>query len=282
MNKLNDFFELIKFSHTIFALPFALISMLISAGGLPDIKTIFWLLIAMVIARSTAMAFNRLIDRKTDGLNPRTMSRHLPTGKLRLWEVVIFIMLTASLFIFSSSMLNKLALLLSPLALAIIYFYSWTKYFTSWSHLFLGLSLSIAPVGACVAVSGKITLESLILGAAVIFWVAGFDILYACQDYEFDKKQGLYSIVVRYGIKRALSISLAFHIIMAVLLILFGIVARLGVIYLAGVIITGLLIIYQHRLVKPDDISKVNTAFWTANGIISIILMLATYVDFYL
>ncbi|MBI2447335.1 MAG: UbiA family prenyltransferase [Candidatus Omnitrophica bacterium] len=275
MNKVKYFFEAIKFSHTLFALPFALISMLISAGGLPDIKTIFWLLIAMVSARSTAMAFNRLIDIKIDGLNPRTMSRHLPTGKLRLWEVVIFVLLTASLFIFSSSMLNRLALFLSPIALAIIYFYSYTKYFTSWSHLFLGLSLSIAPVGACVAVSGRITLASLILGAAVIFWVAGFDILYACQDYEFDKGHGLYSIVVRYGIKRALSVSLAFHIIMAVMLILFGIVARLGV------IITGVLIIYQHRLVKPDDISKVNTAFFTANGIISIILMLATYADFY-
>lgn len=282
MKKVQALFEFIKFSHTVFALPFALISMLISAGGLPDIKTIFWILVAMVSARSTAMAFNRLIDRKTDGLNPRTMSRHLPTGKLRLWEVVIFVLLTAAIFIFSSSMLNRLALLLSPLALAIIYFYSWTKYFTSWSHLFLGLSLSIAPVGACVAVSGSITLESLILGAAVIFWVAGFDILYACQDYEFDKKQGLYSLVVRYGIKKALFISLSFHIAMVVLLLLFGMLVKLGVIYLSGVIITGLLIIYQHSLVKPNDLSKVNTAFFTANGIISIILMFATYVDFYL
>jgi len=281
MKKVKDFFELIKFSHTLFALPFALISMLISANGIPNTKTIFWLLVAMVSARSTAMAFNRLIDRKIDGLNPRTCVRHMPSGKLSMIEILTFILITAGIFIFSSGMLNNLALILSPVALAIIYFYSYTKYFTSWSHLFLGLSLAIAPVGSCVAVSGTITLASLVLGTAVIFWVAGFDILYACQDYEFDKRYGLYSIVVRYGIKRALSISLVFHIIMVILLIIFGILVKLGVIYLTGVIVTGFLIIYQHRLVKPDDISRVNTAFFTANGIISIILMLTTYVDFF-
>lgn len=277
--KLKIIFSDIKIQHTVFALPFAVMSAFLAAEGLPEWETLGWILVAMFGARNAAMAFNRMVDAKLDANNPRTSARALPTGKLTLTQYAVFLVLSSALLIGASYMLNPLAFYLSPLALAIVFFYSITKRFTVWSHIYLGFALACAPVGAWVAVKEEISLVSLILGAAVVFWLTGFDIIYSCLDVEADHKSDLYSIPRRFGVDRALKIAYAAHGIMILLLFAMLWHPALGALYALGVIGVAGLLVYEHSLVKIDDLSKVNFAFFNVNGMIGIGLMCVVIMD---
>ncbi len=279
LRKLKIILEMIKFEHTIFALPFALMSMMLAADGLPERRIIIWILVAMVGARSSAMAFNRIADITYDRLNPRTADRALPKGILSIGEVWLFTFLSAVTFVFASYMLNSLAFALSPVALLIILGYSYTKRFTSLTHLVLGLALGIAPVGAWIAVRGQFNIAPIVLSGAVMFWTAGFDIIYALQDIEFDRKQGLFSIPRFLGISRSLIVSRLFHFTAVLLLILFGVIMHLGWAYFGGTLAAAVLLAYEQSLVKPNDLSKVNVAFFNTNGFVSIGLLVFTLLD---
>jgi len=283
MRKLVLILGLIKFEHTLFALPFALISALVAglgpeAPGLPG-RVLFWILVAMVSARSSAMAFNRLVDLRLDRMNPRTAGRALVTGALKQTEVWAFTLSCAAALVVAAGMLNRLTLALSPVALAVIWGYSYTKRFTAWSHLVLGLALGIAPLGAWIAIRGEFALPPLVLALAVIFWTAGFDIIYALQDLEFDRRAGLHALPKKLGARRALLVSTGLHVLTLWLLVWFGSLAHLGLLYYAGLFLAMLLIFYQHRIVRPDDLSRVNAAFFAANGAMSIGLFLLTAAD---
>lgn len=271
--KLRQTLEMIKFSHTIFALPFALASMLVAAEGLPSLRTVTLLVLAMVAARSAGMSFNRFIDASLDAKNPRTASRHIPAGILSRRFVLLFSLMSGVLFVASCFLINRVCFLLSPLALGILILYSFTKRWTDWSHLVLGLALGISPPAAWIAVTGTLSLEPVLLGLAVLFWVAGFDVIYATQDYEFDQKEGLHSLVARFGIARALWISRVFHGLALAFLLLFGQGASLGWIYKLTVALIGILFLYEHSLVKPQDLSRVNAAFFNVNGYISLLFL---------
>jgi len=278
--KLAIIFSDIKIQHTVFALPFAVMSAFLSAGGLPETEKLLWIIVCMVGARSAAMAFNRIVDARFDKENPRTQDRALPSGKINVGNYAVFLVASSALFIFSAWMLNSLAFYLSPVALAIVFFYSLTKRFTAFSHFWLGLAISIAPVGAWVAIREEISFTSLLLGAAVIFWLIGFDILYACMDIEADRANRLHSIPERFGIETALKMAFASHAVMVVfLLVLLEPTVLLGWVYLAGVALVAGLLAYEHSLIKKDDLSKVNMAFFNVNGIISIGLMAFVIVD---
>ena len=277
--KLKIIFSDIKIQHTVFALPFAVMSAFLAAEGLPEWKTLGWILVAMFGARNSAMAFNRMVDAKLDANNPRTSNRALPAGKLTLTQYAVFLVLSSALLIGASYMLNPLAFYLSPVALAIVFFYSITKRFTVWSHIYLGFALACAPVGAWVAVKEEISLVSLILGAAVVFWLTGFDIIYSCLDVEADHKSDLYSIPRRFGVDRALKIAYAAHGIMILLLFAMLWHPALGALYALGVIGVAGLLVYEHSLVKIDDLSKVNFAFFNVNGMIGIGLMCVVIMD---
>ncbi len=225
------------------------------------------------------MACNRIADAKYDALNPRTKNRALPSKKISRQSYLFFLLSSAALFIFSAYQLNHLAFLVSPVALGIIFFYSWTKRFTVYSHFFLGLALSLAPVGAWVAIREEITITPIILGAAVIFWLAGFDIIYACQDIDYDKQAGLLSIPEKFGVEKALKLSSLFHLIMVFFLMLLLITKQLGWVYLSGIIIVSVLLIYEHSIVRPNDLSKGNVAFFNINGQVSSLLMILTIID---
>src|SRR6266849_6632245 len=262
---------MIKWEHSIFALPFALCGALLAANGLPGGQQLLWIVVAMVAARSAAMAFNRLADASIDAANPRTQTRALPAGRLTPAFVATFVIVSCGVLVFAASHLNHLALMLSPIALAVVLLYSYTKRFTRWSHLFLGLALGIAPSAAWIAVRGSFDPRILLLTAAVTFWVGGFDVLYACQDYEFDQRAGLHSVPRYVGIRRALLTSRLFHMLMLLLLISLVIVFGLGKLALAGVIVVAMLLAYEHSLVSADDLSKLNAAFFTMNGVISMV-----------
>ncbi len=274
--------EMIKFEHTIFALPFALLSALLSARGMPEWRTLGWILVAMVGARSAAMAFNRIADLHYDALNPRTANRALPRGILTVGQVVVFTVVSAAVFVFASWQLNALCFALSPVALLWILGYSYTKRFTALSHLWLGLSLGIAPVGAWLAVRGQFDLVPVLLSSAVMLWTAGFDIIYSLQDVEFDRRVGLRSLPQTLGEAPALWLSRAMHVGMLVLLMLVGSLARLSWGYYAGVAVAGLLIAYEQSLVKPHDLSRVNLAFFTLNGWVSVLLFVFTLMDWWM
>lgn len=281
LKKIAATLDLIKFPHTIFSLPFAIISAFLAAEGLPSIKQLVIILIALVTARSCAMAFNRLVDAKYDECNPRTTYRisHLKfIGRGYVW---LFAIVCAGIFILSSAMLNRLSLYMSPFALLILLGYSYTKRFTHASHFILGLALALAPIGAWIGINGEFGLPAFILGIAVLFWTSGFDLIYSCQDVTHDKRMGLFSFPKRFGIKAALRLSLILHIITIVLLVILIRYTTFSFIYLSGVgIVTGLLF-YEHSLVKPDDLSKVNLAFFDINGIISIGLMAMSLIDIF-
>jgi 4-hydroxybenzoate polyprenyltransferase len=277
--KLLIILEAIKFEHTVFALPFALSAALLARDRLPSTWTLAWILVAMVGARSSAMAFNRIVDLHYDKLNPRTANRALPAGMLKVSEVAVFTIVSAAIFVLAARMLNPLAFTLSPVALVIILGYSFTKRFTTLSHLFLGLALGIAPTAGWIAVTGQLHFAPMVLSAAVIFWTAGFDIIYALQDIDFDRKHGLYSIPAKLGSSKALAISRLFHTTAIMLLALFGLMLQLGTIYYIGIAIIGILLIYEQSLVKPHDLSRVNTAFFVVNGIISIGYFIFTTLD---
>jgi 4-hydroxybenzoate polyprenyltransferase len=244
---------------------------MLAASGLPTAHQLLWIVIAMLSARSAAMAFNRLADASIDAANPRTRTRALPAGHLSSAFVTAFVIVSCAIFILAAAQLNRLTLWLAPLALAILLLYSYTKRFTRWSHLVLGFALGIAPAAAWIAVRGSLDPRILLLTAAVTFWVAGFDILYACQDFQFDRDAGLHSIPRHLGIPRALWLARAFHAIMLLLLVSLVPAFALGKLALAGILSVMLLLLYEHSLVKPGDLSKLNAAFFTMNGIISVV-----------
>jgi 4-hydroxybenzoate polyprenyltransferase len=267
--------EMIKIEHTLFALPFAFLGAVLAAEGFPSWWQILWITAAMTGARSAAMAFNRIVDRRIDAENPRTKMRALASGSLSVRFAWVFTSFSIALFLLASAMLNRLTLLLAPVALASILFYSYTKRFTSLSHIVLGWCLAIAPTAAWIAVRGQIdSTVPLILSGIVLLWTAGFDVLYACQDYEFDCDSKLYSIPARVGINRALWISRLFHAGAFVLLILLYLATDLGALALAGVAGVGALLVRQHLLVRADDLSRLNAAFFTTNAFVSIILFI--------
>lgn len=267
--------EMIKFEHTLFVLPFAFLGAILAANGFPSWPQILWITIAMVGARSAAMSFNRIADQKIDAENPRTADREIPSGKLSVEFAWSFMIASSLVFFLASFMLNRLTLILSPIALLSILGYSYAKRFTSFAHLILGWALAIAPTGAWIAVRGTIDSEiPLLLSLLVMMWTAGFDILYSCQDYDYDTKKGLRSIPARFGIIAALWIARLFHLQTFIVLVLLYFAVDLGWLALAGVLITGALMIYQHTLVKADDLSRMNAAFFTTNAFVSVILLL--------
>lgn len=271
--KLKTTLEMIKFEHTLFALPFAFLGAVLAANGLPAIWQIVWITVAMFGARSAAMTFNRIIDRKFDAENPRTASRELPSGKLSVNFAWTFFIVSVVLFEIAAYSLNWLTFALSPIALLSILGYSYAKRFTSFAHLILGWSLAISPTAAWIAVRGAIDSETpLLLSLLVMMWTAGFDVLYACQDFEFDRKNGLRSIPARFGIKNSLWIARLFHLQAFIVLVLLYFVTELPWLALVGVVAVGALMIYQHTLVKPNDLSRMNAAFFTTNAFVSVIL----------
>jgi 4-hydroxybenzoate polyprenyltransferase len=271
--------EMIRFSHTLFALPFAILSAVLAAGGWPDAATLGKILLAMVGARSAAMAHNRLVDRELDAANPRTATRALPAGTLSIDYVRAFLVVSVGIFLLAAASLNRLALLLSPVALAILFFYSYTKRFTALSHLLLGLCLAIAPVGAWIAVRGEVELVPVLLGLAVLFWTAGFDVIYSLQDEDHDRRVGLHSLPVRFGSRAALVISTLFHVLMVALLVAVWRMAGGGALFGVGIAATAGALIYQHAIVRPGDLSRVNAAFFTANGFVSLVLAVCGIAD---
>jgi len=266
--------EMIKWEHSVFALPFALCGAMLAARGLPRWDQIAWIIVAMVAARSAAMAFNRLADIELDAANPRTAARALPAGLLSRRFVAVFVIVSAAVLVVAAWQLNRLAFFLSPVALAILLLYSYTKRFTRWSHLVLGFALGAAPAAAWIAVRGALDARILILTAAVTFWVGGFDVLYACQDYDFDRAAGLHSIPRHLGIAGALVLARVLHLLMLALLVVLVLVFHLGAVAVGGVLAVACLLTYEHSLVRPGDLSKLNAAFFTMNGVISLVFFL--------
>jgi len=279
LSKIKIILEMIKFEHTIFALPFAFTGALMAARGLPAWGKVFWITIAMVGARSAAMGFNRLVDRHFDAENPRTSVRALPQGLVSPLQVIAFSLVSSLLLIYAAYRLNPLCFLLSPLALSIVFFYSYTKRFTFLAHAFLGLAIAGAPLGAWIAVTGRFEAPAIVLGVAVLFWLLGFDVLYALQDIDFDRKAGLHSIPQRFGVARALWISRFSHAVTMAALFWLAALRHLGWWYLAGVIIALGLILYEHTLVKEGDLAKLDMAFFNMNGYISVTVFLFTLLD---
>jgi 4-hydroxybenzoate polyprenyltransferase len=279
LHNLRVTLEMIKWEHSVFALPFALCGAMLAAGGLPSAHQLVWIVVAMVAARSAAMAFNRWADAAIDGANPRTSTRALPAGHLTPGFVVTFVVVSSAIFVLAASQLNRLSLTLSPVALAVLLLYSYTKRVTRWSHLVLGFALGIAPSAAWIAVRGSLDPRILLLTAAVTFWVGGFDVLYACQDFDFDRQSGLHSIPRHLGIRTALWIARGFHLVMVGLLGALLIVFGMGKLAACGVVAVILLLLYEHSLVRADDLSKLNAAFFTMNGVISVLFFLSVAGD---
>lgn len=283
MDLVRRYLAFIKFEHTVFALPFALISLLVAAGGHPAPNTLLWVLVAMVGARSAAMAFNRLVDRRLDAANPRTSDRHLPQGTVSVAGAAVFTLLGAAVLVLAAWRLNALCLALSPVALLVTLGYSYTKRFTALSHLVLGLGLGIAPVGAWLAVTGAFAPFPLWLSAAVMFWVAGFDTIYACQDVDHDRQAGLHSLAARLGTGRALVLSRVFHVLaIACMAAAFRRAAPLGPVSLAGVAVMTGLLAWEQALVRGGDLRRLNRAFFEINSWVGMVLLAVVIVDLYL
>jgi 4-hydroxybenzoate polyprenyltransferase len=269
--------RMVKLSHSVFALPFALASAVLAGGGSVPGRTLLWIVLAMVGARSAAMGFNRLADQAIDARNPRTASRELPRGVLSRASVWVFVAASAALLVVAAAMLNPLCLALSPVALAVVFGYSYTKRFTSLSHVVLGLALAVAPLGAWLAVRGRFDVTPIVLGLGVLAWVAGFDTIYSCQDAAFDRSAGLHSLPARLGIAGALRMARAFHVIAAVQLVALYVLEPLHPLYLAGMAVVAGGLVYEHSLVKADDLSRVDSAFFLVNGWISVGYFALTY-----
>ncbi|UCE04192.1 MAG: UbiA family prenyltransferase [Candidatus Latescibacterota bacterium] len=280
--RFSDLLEAIKFEHTLFALPFALLSLFLASDGFPRLDVFFWVLVAMVGARSSAMMMNRIADRHLDAANPRTATRHLPTGRLRLWEAWAFTLVSAALLVIAAWRLNLLALRLAPLALAVIWSYSWTKRFTWASHLWLGLALGLAPLGAWIAVRGRLETLPVLLAAGVLLWVAGFDTIYACQDAEFDRDHGLHSLPARFGVRSALRLAQVFHIAMLLVFVGLGFAYGFGWIYWVGIALVALLVSAQHALVRGGDLRQIDVAFFNLNSIVGVLLLTVALADRFL
>jgi len=277
--KLKITLEMIKFEHTVFALPFALIGALLACHGLPTGRQLGWIVLAMVGARSAAMAFNRIVDVEFDRLNPRTKNRALPAGTLSRRFAVAFTVIMSAIFILSAWQLNPLCFYLSFPTLAILLCYSYTKRFTAWSHLFLGVSIGVAPLAAWLAIRGQFAWTPVFLSLAVMFWVAGFDVIYSLQDAEFDRASRLFSLPSRIGIAPALHLSTAFHAATVCLLVATARMSHLGTVAFAGIAVVAVILVWEHRIVKPTDLSRVNVAFFSLNGYVSFLLLLTFATD---
>lgn len=279
LKKIAVLLEMIKFKLTIFAMPFAFIGAFLAAGGVPDLMVFLWIILAMIGARTCAMGFNRIVDRKFDGANPRTANRAIPAGEVSMMESWGLVISAGFLFFFACYMLNALTLLLSPLALGLTLFYSYTKRFTSLCHLILGVALAFSPLGGWVAVTGSLVNFPYALSLGVLFWVAGFDTIYACLDADFDKDAGLFSLPSRFGRERAFKLAVFFHVIAFVFFILTGVQANLNIFYYIGIVCTAGALFYQHIIVNPRDLSRINAAFFSMNGFISVVLFFATWLS---
>lgn len=280
IKKVNDYGVLVMFSHTIFSLSFALISMLLAGQGRLKFDVIFWIIVAFLSARTGANALNRVIDAKIDAKNPRTATRQLPQGLMNKYEIIVFVVICFAIMVFAAWKLNSICLMLSPIALFLMTIYSYTKRFTWMCHLVLGVTSAAAPVGAWLAVTGEISLIPLVMGAANTLWVAGFDIIYGAQDYDFDTKNGIHSIPARFGVKNALHISSVFHVLAVILLFFVGFLApELGIIYYAGLLINVALFIIQHKMVQPNNLTNVKGASYSINQVISIVFLVTGLLD---
>lgn len=271
--------EMIKWEHSIFALPFALTGAVLAAGGWPRWVTLFWIVVCMVAARSAAMAFNRLVDAKLDAANPRTAMRALPAGTLRGGFVAGFVVVSCAVFLLGAAMLNRLTLELAPVALAVVLAYSYMKRITRWSHLVLGFALGIAPSAAWIGVRGSLDGRIVVLTFAVLLWVGGFDILYACQDFEHDRRAGLNSVPQAFGLEGAFWIARGMHVAMMLLLVWFVHLFGLGWVAFAGLAVVMLLLLYEHSIISPRKLGRMNAAFFTLNGIISVVFFLFVAAD---
>lgn len=278
--KINDYGVLVMFSHTIFSLSFALISMLLAGNGRLDFRVIFWIMVAFMGARTGANALNRVIDAEIDAKNPRTATRQLPQGLMNKKEILVFVFICFAVMVFAAWKLNTICLILSPIALFLMIIYSYTKRFTWMCHLVLGITSAAAPVGAWLAVTGEISLIPLAMGAANTLWVAGFDIIYGAQDYDFDTKNGIHSIPARFGVKNALMISRAFHFLALIFLFIVGLLApQLGIIYYIALLIISILFVVQHKLVSSDNLKNVKIASYNVNQVISIVFLIFGVID---
>lgn len=273
------FLEMIKFEHTIFALPFAYVGAFLTEKRTPSAHDVVWITLAMVGARTAAMSLNRIIDRHIDAKNPRTAGRALPKGLLSVVEVWAFVIISMTLLFYAARQLSPLAFQLFPIAALVLLIYSYTKRFTWTCHLFLGATLGLAPLGSWVAIAGRFDLAPVLLALGVLFWVAGFDIIYACDDYEFDRRERIHSIPARFGIRKALKISAAFHVVAPLLILAAGLLLDLGAFYFAGVLAAVVILFYQHTLVRPDDLSRAGVAFFNLNGILSVMVFAFTLLD---
>lgn len=282
LNRIKTYGELVMFSHTLFSLPFAMISMVWAADGLPSLSVILWILVALVGARNGANALNRWVDREIDKKNPRTANRHMPQGLVKEYEVWGIVVVCFVLFIFAAYMLNPLCFALTPVALFLFFVYSYTKRFTWVCHIVLGVACAGAPVGAWLAVTGKFAFPPLVLGAVVLLWVAGFDIIYGTQDIKFDRENGLFSIPAFFGLKGALIISTIFHIIMILLLLGLYLILDLGVIYLLGIVISAILLGIEHYIVSPSNEKKMKIASYNINQIVSVLIFVSAMADAFL
>lgn len=274
--------EMIKFQHTVFALPFAFTAAILAADGIPPVRTVGWILAACVTARTAAMCFNRLADSSFDALNPRTATRALPAGLMSRRFVAAFTLVNVVLFVLSAAMLNRMTLYLSPVALLVILGYSLTKRFTAYSHFVLGLALAIAPIGAWIAVTGQIAATPLMLGLAVLLWTAGFDLIYSCQDADFDRDTGLHSIPARHGVAAALCIARVLHVATVFALAYAGVLAGCSWLYGIGVVVVAILLLAQHLIVNPRDLSRIPLAFFTINSWVGVAVFIFTAIDLYL
>jgi 4-hydroxybenzoate polyprenyltransferase len=277
--RLKIFLDMIKFPHTVFALPFAFTGAVLAANGFPTAVQTFWIVMAMVGARTAAMGLNRLIDAEIDARNPRTSDRAIPAGRLEKGPVALIIAFSVVLFVFAASRLNLLCLYLSPVALILLASYSYCKRFTSLSHLVLGLCLAAAPVGAWIAITGSLELPAILLGTGVLFWVAGFDILYALQDLDFDRSSGLHSIPARLGVSGSLQVARLFHLVLPAMLVALYFMLNLGNLFLVGLLLTVVMLCYEHWLLRDADLAKLDAAFFTMNGYISVVLFIFTLGD---
>lgn len=279
MDKLKSYGQLVMFSHTLFSVPFGIISMFLAARGFPPFRLFFWIMVALISARTAANALNRIVDKDIDARNPRTASRHLPKGVLKTSEVILLICFCFLLLIISAFMINPLCVVLLPFPAFLFFIYSFTKRFTWTCHMILGAACGCAPLGAWIAVKGNISWISIVLGVVVMFWVAGFDIIYATHDVEFDREEGLFSIPASFGIKKALIISAIFHGFAVILLFYLHTLANMGKFYLAGVIITSVLLMYEHLLVSPNNLRNVTIASYSINQIVSVTMLVFAVID---
>lgn len=281
ISKLKLYAQLVKFEHTIFAIPFVFASIFIVQKGVPPLEKIFWILVAAVAGRTAGMAFNRFFDLPFDRLNPRTKNWVSVTGAVKAGEILVLAVISSAVLVFAAYKLNKLAFYLSPVAIFLLVVYPLGKRFTNFVHLILGAVYFIIPIAVSVALKGTVEISTVFLGLGMAFWVAGFDIFYALQDVEFDRKVGVHSIPARFGIKKAILFARIFHLLTFVFLVLTGYFAQLGTVYYAGLVLLTAFLIYEHTLIKENDLSKINVAFFTINGYISILYMVVVLLDIF-